>query len=219
ITDEAIAHAIETADEEWTEKPVAENMREMMRSLNMILNPYLQYFYCTDELMAYLKRREKTRGEEVIEVENSLFEKYKNPDLNEKPEELSKRGGAHYSTAAFHLIAAIENDSQSPQVVCCRNNGAIPTFDDDVSVEVTALIGKDGAKAVPQPAPAPQIRGLMQAVKSYESLTVEAAVTGNREVAYQALMENPLRPNAINTRKLLDELLEINRPHLQGTFF
>jgi 6-phospho-beta-glucosidase len=219
ITREAIDTAIEKAGEEWTVEPVAECMREAMKSLQMICNPYLQYFYATDAIMAHLKGKEKTRGEEVVEVEQSLFEKYKQQELSEKPEELSKRGGAHYSTAAFHLIAAIENDSQSPQVVCCRNNGAIPTFDADVSVEVTAIIGKDGATAIPQEAPSPAIRGLMQAVKSYESLTVEAAVTGNRETAFQALLENPLTPNAVKTRQLLDEVLEINKPHLQGTFF
>jgi 6-phospho-beta-glucosidase len=219
ITQEAIDTAIEKADEEWTVEPVAENMREAMRSLRMICNPYLQYFYANAAIMEHLRSKEKTRGEEVVEVEKTLFEKYRNPDLNEKPEELSKRGGAHYSTAAFHLISAIENDSQSPQVVCCRNNGAIPTFDDDASVEVTALIGKDGAKAVPQGAPEPAIRGLMQTVKSYETLTVRAAVTGDREAAFQALLENPLMPDAVEARRLLDEMLEINKPHLQGTFF
>jgi 6-phospho-beta-glucosidase len=219
ISEETLNVAIEKADEEWTQKPVADNMREAMRSLRMVCNPYLQYFYATDAVMDHLKSKEKTRGEEVVEVERALFEKYARPELNEKPEELSKRGGAHYSTAAFHLIAAIENDSQSPQVVCCRNNGAIPTFDADASVEVTAIIGKDGATAIPQEAPEPQIRGLMQAVKSYESLAVRAAVTGDREAAFQALLENPLMPGALDSRRLLDEMLEINREHLAGTFF
>lgn len=219
ISEEALSTAIEKADEEWTQKPVAESMREAMKSLRMICNPYLQYFYATDAVMDHLRSKEKTRGEEVVEIEASLFEKYRRPELNEKPEELSKRGGAHYSTAAFHLISAIENDTQSPQVVCCRNNGAIPTFDGDVSVEVTAIIGKDGATAIPQQAPEPSIRGLMQAVKSYESLTVQAAVTGDREAAFLAMLENPLMPDAAKARELLDELLEINKPHLQGTFF
>lgn len=219
ITQEAVDAFIAKADEEWTVEPVAENMREAMKSLRMICNAYLQYFYSTDAVMDHLRKKEKTRGEEVVEIERSLFEKYRRPDLSEKPEELSKRGGAHYSTAAFHLISAIENDSQSPQIVCCRNNGAIPTFDADASVEVTAIVGRDGATAIPQEAPEPSIRGLMQVIKAYESLTVEAAVTGNRDVAFQAMLEHPLMPDAKRARALLDELLEINREHLQGTFF
>jgi len=44
-------------------------------------------------------------------------------------------------------------------------------------------------------------------------------VTGNRETAFQAMLENPLMPNAVDSKRLLNELLEINKPHLKGTFF
>ncbi|GMW02489.1 MAG: 6-phospho-beta-glucosidase [Candidatus Hydrogenedentota bacterium] len=219
ITDEALKALLDNLHEEWEDETIRENMKTAMESLHMFVNPYLQYFYATDLLLAKIKGKDKTRGEEVVEIEKSLFEKYRQPELKEKPPELSKRGGAHYSTAAFYLIDAIENDRRNTQVVCCRNNGAVPTFDDDVCLELPAVIGKDGAKPVPQGAPEPQIRGLMQQVKSYETLTVQAAVTGNRETAFQAMLENPLMPNATGCRKLLDELLEINKPHLQGTFF
>ena len=142
------------------------------------------------------------------------------PALTEKPEELSKRGGAHYSTAAFLLIDAIENDRGSRQIVCCRNNGAVPGFDDDVSVEISARIGKNGAEAIAQDAPAPPIRGLMQLIKAYETLTVQAAVTGDREAALQALILHPLLPrNVEKTRAVLEDVLETNKPFLQGTFF
>ncbi|MDZ4859025.1 MAG: 6-phospho-beta-glucosidase [Candidatus Hydrogenedentes bacterium] len=218
-TDELLDKFIELAHEEWDDPAILENMRASMQSLRMFLNGYLQYFYAPDAALAKIKKKSKTRGEEVVEIEASLFEKYKQKELNEKPPELSKRGGAHYSTAAFYLIDAIENDAKNTQIVCCRNNGAIPTFDDDAAVEVPAVIGKNGAKAIPQLAPAPIIRGLMQDIKAYETMTVQAAVTGDQETAFQALLGHPLTPNAIGCRKLLDDLLEVNRPHLQGTFF
>ncbi|HRK33790.1 MAG TPA: 6-phospho-beta-glucosidase [Candidatus Hydrogenedentes bacterium] len=218
-TDELLDKFIELAHEEWDDPAICESMRASMKSLRMFLNGYLQYFYAPEAALAKQMRKEKTRGEEVVEIEASLFEKYKQKELNEKPPELSKRGGAHYSTAAFYLIDAIENDVQNTQIVCCRNNGAVPTFDDDASVEVPAVIGKHGAKAIAQSAPDPVIRGLMQNIKAYETLTVKAAVTGDKEAAFQALLEHPLTPDAEGCRKLLDELLEVNRPHLQGTFF
>ncbi|HEO70340.1 MAG TPA: 6-phospho-beta-glucosidase [Candidatus Hydrogenedentes bacterium] len=218
-TKEIFEGFLERAGEEWEVEAICANMSVAMHSLGMICNPYLQYFYATDAALNHLKNKLRTRGEEVVEVEEALFAKYADPMLDEKPEELSKRGGAHYSTAAFHLIGAIHNNTGSRQVVCCRNDGAVPTFDDDVSVEVSALIGKDGAKAIPQEAPVPAIRGLMQQVKAYESLTVEAAVTGDRECAFQAMLANPLMPGAIGCKALLDDLLEVNREHLVGTFF
>jgi alpha-galactosidase/6-phospho-beta-glucosidase family protein len=49
---------------------------------------------------------------------------------------------------------------------------------------------------------------------------VEAAVTGNRETALQALLLNPLMPRTVaGCRALLDDVLETNKPWLQGTFF
>lgn len=218
VSQEVIQYFIDHAEDEWGPATV-DAMRAAMKSMNMWCNPYLQYFYSPDTMLDSLKKKDKTRGEEVVEVEKALFAKYQDPNLTEKPEELMKRGGAHYSTAAFYLVDAIENDLNARQVVCCRNNGAIPTFDDDVAVEVSALIGKDGAKAIPQEKPVPIIRGLMQEIKAYESLTVQAAVKGDREAAYQALLLNPLMPNAVACEAVLADVLETNKPFLQGTFF
>jgi 6-phospho-beta-glucosidase len=219
ITAGVLEKFFENARSEWEHEITRNNMISAMKSMGMFCNYYLQYFYSTDTVLETIKEKDKTRGEEVLEIEAALFEKYADPNLTEKPEELGKRGGAHYSTAAFYLIDGIENNRENRQVVCCRNNGAIPTFDDDVAVEVSAIIGSDGAKAIQQEAPAPIIRGLMQQIKAYETMTVEAAVSGDRETAFQALLLNPLMPNATGCKALLDDLLEVNKSHLQGTFF
>ncbi|MCF6284718.1 MAG: 6-phospho-beta-glucosidase [Candidatus Hydrogenedentes bacterium] len=219
ITAGVLEKFFENARDEWEHEITRDNMISTMSSLGMFCNYYLQYFYSTDTVLETIKGKDKTRGEEVLEIEAALFKQYADPNLKEKPEELSQRGGAHYSTAAFYLIDGIENNRQNRQIVCCRNNGAVPTFDDDVAVEVSAIIGKDGAKAIQQEAPAPIIRGLMQQIKAYETMTVKAAMTGDREVAFQALLLNPLMPNATGCRALLDDLLEVNKAHLQGTFF
>lgn len=59
----------------------------------------------------------KTRAETVKQVEHDLFELYKDPNLKEKPEELSQRGGAYYSDAACEIIASIYNDKRNIMVV------------------------------------------------------------------------------------------------------
>ena len=214
VTEKAMTAFYDAASDEWEEPEVLANMQIAMKSLGMLPNPYLQYFYATEDKLALMKASPKTRGEEVVEIEKALLAKYQDETLEEKPPELSQRGGAHYSTAAFHLIDAIEHDRQNKQVVCCRNAGAVSTFDDDASVEVTAAIGKNGARALAQEAPAPSIRGLMQSIKSFESLTVQAAVTGDRDAAFQAMLEHPLMPGAAASESLLDELLKINQPYV-----
>jgi 6-phospho-beta-glucosidase len=206
------------AEEEWEDPAIREHMIHAMDRLHMGFNPYLQYFYATDACLALQAAREKTRGEEVLAIETSLFEKYRRPDLHEKPPELSQRGGAHYSTAAFQLIDAIQNDRGNRQIVCCRNAGAIAGFDDDASVEAPCIIGRDGATPIPQPPPEPIVAGLMQQMKAYETLTVRAAVTASREAAYQAILANPLMPGALDAERLLDDLIVVNRPHLDPAF-
>ena len=51
-------------------------------------------------------------------------------------------------------------------------------------------------------------------MKSYELLTVEAAVHGNREAAYQALLAHPLGPMADRVQDVLDDMLNTNRAYL-----
>jgi len=56
--------------------------------------------------------------------------------------------------------------------------------------------------------------GLLAQVKAYELLTVEAAVRGDRTLAYEALLAHPLGPSADQVQAVLDDLLETHRTHL-----
>jgi 6-phospho-beta-glucosidase len=56
--------------------------------------------------------------------------------------------------------------------------------------------------------------GLLAQVKAFEILTVEAAVCGDRDAAYQALLVHPLGPSADRVQAVLDDLLETHKVHL-----
>ena len=60
----------------------------------------------------------------------------------------------------------------------------------------------------------PQIRGLIQAVKAYEELTIQAAISGDVNTARLALMAHPLVPSWDVACSLLDDLLRANRQYL-----
>jgi len=59
---------------------------------------------------------------------------------------------------------------------------------------------------------------LISAVKMYELLTVEAAVHGDRNAAYQAMLVHPLGPRANKINEVLDDLLETNKQWLPQFF-
>ena len=65
---------------------------------------------------------------------------------------------------------------------------------------------------------APELRGLVQAVKAYEQLAIQAAVSGDSGTALRALMANPLVADWAIAEPLLDALLEANRPYLPNFF-
>ena len=56
--------------------------------------------------------------------------------------------------------------------------------------------------------------GLISAVKTYESLAVEAAITGNKDIALQALVAHPLVRDYDIAKPLLEEMLEAHRDYL-----
>jgi 6-phospho-beta-glucosidase len=186
----------------------------ILRGLRMVPSGYLQYFYRTAERLAQQQAETKSRAETVMELEQELLEMYQNPSLEEKPAILEQRGGAWYSTVATELIAAILGNTGTVQVVNTRNRHAIPDLPPDCAVEVQAVIDSRGATPVVQGPMPLRVRGLVQQIKAYEQLTVEAAVTGDRETAIWALVNNPLVGTYAAAADLVDRLVSAHKDFL-----
>jgi 6-phospho-beta-glucosidase len=181
---------------------------------HMMPNYYLQYFYYTDKKFLSQEKWPPSRGEEVIEIEKGLLRDYANPNLNEPPADLMKRGGAYYSTVATQLLNAHFNDLNETHVVNTRNSGAVKEWPADWVLELPAKVRKSGITPIPTEPLPPACFGLIAAVKSYELLTVEAAVHGDRDSAYQALLVNPIGPKGDKVQAVLDDMLETHREYL-----
>jgi 6-phospho-beta-glucosidase len=182
--------------------------------LGMIPNYYLQYYYYTDRKIAAQKKWPPSRAEEVMELEKGLLREYANPALTEPPAELMKRGGAYYSTLATQLINSHYNDLGQIHVVNVRNNGAVKEWAADWVLEMPAKVDKRGIHPLPAAPLPPVCFGLISQVKMYELLTVEAAVTGDKNALYQALLAHPLGPSADRAQAVMEDLLETNRQWL-----
>jgi 6-phospho-beta-glucosidase len=193
-------------DAEWDPRTI-----EVLR---MMPNYYLQYFYHTDKKLKEQEKWPPSRAEEVIEVEKDLLREYADPDLKEPPADLMKRGGAYYSTVATQLLNAHYNDLGETHVVNTRNDGAVREWPADWVLEIPSTVKKGSIRPIStEPLPT-SCFGLIAAVKAYELLTVEAAVHGDREAAYQALLVNPIGPKADKIQAVLDDILETHRDYL-----
>lgn len=194
---------------------------EFLKALNALPCPYHNYYYKTRDILnkdIEDSKTEGTRAEVVQELEDELFELYKQPNLDTKPEQLEERGGAYYSDAAVRLITSIYNDKRDIQPVNTINRGAIASIPHDSAVEVSCVITKDGPKPIAiGDLPVP-VRGLVQQIKSFERTTAEAAVTGDYNTAILALTINPLTPSDITAKQIVDEMLEAHKDQLPNFF-
>ncbi len=186
---------------------------DMLRWIGAIPSYYLRYYYLPRTVLAE-QQNGHTRARDVMDIEARLLEMYRDPALTEKPELLDHRGGAFYSEAAAQLIASLHDGAGDIQVVDVRNDGAIPDLPDSAVVEVPAVIDRDGAHPVRLAPLAPEQRGLVQAVKAFEELTIAAARTGDRRIALRALATNPLVGGEV-AGPLLDALLAADQHHLE----
>lgn len=194
---------------------------DFIRALGVIPSPYHRYYYKTKEILTtelsdYEKGR--TRAEVVKELEEGLFEQYKNPNLNVKPPQLEKRGGAYYSNVACSLISSIYNDKKDIQILNVRNDGAISDLPEDAVVEVNCVVTKQGPIPLTVGRLPIAISGLIQQIKSFERVAIEAAITGSYEKALLALCIHPLITSEEVAKKILDELLEVHKPYLPQFF-
>jgi 6-phospho-beta-glucosidase len=169
--------------------------QNFLRQLGMVPNYYLRYFVHPDHVLAEQQNGDHTRAEYLQNIEADLLKLYEDPTLDQKPALLDERGGAHYSTAAVELIRAIALDRREVHIVNTRNNYAMPDLPPESVIEVPAVIGKSGPHPVTVGRLPASIRGLTAAVKAYEELTIEAAVTGNEDTARLALLSHPLVPS------------------------
>ena len=195
---------------------------ELVRLTRSIPSYYLKYYYAFDEVLRRQRDGAESRAGQVMDIEFELLSMYRNPALDRKPELLEKRGGAFYSEAAAQLIASLHDGRGDVQIVDVRNGPlpgmagprAIPDLPDSAVVEVPARISREGAQVLPQAPLEPGMRGLVQQMKAYEELAIQAATSGSRDVALAALMANPLVAHYSIAAPLLDALLEANRERL-----
>ncbi len=196
--------------------------QEFIRGLNLIPCPYHRYYFkekemTTLEMAEYYKG--ETRAEQVKKLEAELFELYKDENLAVKPEQLSMRGGAHYSDAACELISAIYNDKQTEQYVNVPNNGHVKNIGHDWSIEVPAKVGKDGAIITERVTEFDDsVLGLISSIKYFEINASKAAVTGDYNQALVALNINPLIHSDDDAHIILDEMMDAHKVYLSNFY-
>lgn len=190
---------------------------EFLKALDVFPCPYHNYYYKSGDMLEKELENFKEgtiRAEVVKKLEEELFELYKDPQLAIKPPQLEKRGGAYYSDAAVRLIHSMYTDKRDIQAVNTLNKGAIASLPYDSAVELSCMITKDGPKPIAVGELPIQISGLVQQMKSFERVAIEAAISGDYDQVLLAMTINPLVPSDRVAKVILDEMLEAHKEYL-----
>jgi len=193
------------------------------------LSHYLSDYYVQDELVDQMRRAGVTRGDEVLVIEKECLDYYREKAGKEvlPPPVLASRGGKQeqkrrgeygavgYSDGCLAIIDALLHPEPQWIIVNVLNEGAIRDLPDDAAVEIPAYVNDTGVSRIIAGELPIEIRGQIQSVKAYETMTVQAAISGDRRIALAALLSNPICQGKYQqTKSLMDALLESSRNYL-----
>ena len=178
---------------------------------------YLRYYYFPEETLAAARARARTRGEEILDSIDGYWRHYAEqaevaaPALNSE----HSRAGVGELELAVAVIDAVINDSGEEFPVNVPNRGAIAGFADDLVVEVPAICDAAGfhptVEGVSLPA---HVRGLIEMLAEYQSLTADAGWCGTRTDAVRALSAHPLVLSLSKAEALYGELAAAHASNL-----
>lgn len=218
---------------------------QIVKSLGMLPNEYLYYFYNSKNSVQNILRSEHTRGEEILEENTKFFKDitifmdspkkllqlytdylevrrshYMQNETGKTPAAmepitLELQGG--YADVALRLIKSLQIDGKQIHIVNTLNKGAIEGLPDDCVVEVPAVVGRDFIQPVSVGEIPLHALGLLARVKAYEQLTIQAAVEGSDEKAIEALVLHPLvADEKIATAIVKDLKTAFGKDYLKG---
>jgi len=191
----------------------------LLHTWGMVPNWDVRFYCCPDTILAEQKKAATVRDERDVEIEARLLEMYAAGEFGPEAEQLlDKKGGTHYAEAALDVMESMVLDKGARLVLDVRNGGALPELPSDVCVEVPAIVRRSGIEPLPIGPMPLAVRGLVQAVKAHEEITVEAALTGDQGLALEALMANPLVGSYDKAKGYLERVLEADREYLPSFF-
>ena len=115
---------------------------------------------------------------------------------------------------AIGVLNAIANDTRGVEVVNVRNNGAVPNLPNDAIVETTCVVGSNGALPIAAGALPIGLQSIVRSVQESASLSVDAALSGDRKLVMQAALVHPVHRDLDIIEQVIAELFKAHEQWL-----
>jgi len=167
----------------------------------------------------------KTLGVDVFSVEattshgDEVYARMQARALGEEPldEGIFERAPGEHEQL-LDILRAVEGDARRVFAVNLPNRGAVPNLPADAVLEMPAVATASGLRPLqildfPEP-----LAGIVTRKLTATRLTVEAALTGDRELFFEALLADGAVTDPGVARRMGEELLEAQKKHLPNFF-
>ena len=121
---------------------------------------------------------------------------------------IDKLRQAHSEGAAEVIVAIAGNENYYDEAANIPNHGAITNLPDETIVEVPALVNGLGVNGVHVGALPEPIAELLRREAALVEMVVDTAVTGDRDLALQTLLLDPMINDIGRARAILDDYLK-----------
>ena len=210
---------------------------DWIRTLGVIPNEYLYYYYFNRDAVRGIVNSKLTRGDFLAKTQGEFFdcvlaagngaaelwrETDKARDASYMAEATGGEQGAPtskreveadpshqgYAGVALGVMAAITRNERTTMILNVRNGTTIQGLPADAVVEVPTTVDANGVHPQTTVQPTLDQIGLMQQVKAVERHTIAAAMTGSRQEALKAFALHPLVDSVSVARDLLSGYIE-----------
>ena len=214
---------------------------EWLRSLAMIPNEYLYYFYYAADTVSAIRGGAASRGAFLLEQQRAFYAQDGQPGeqalaawratrhdrertymaeaRNAAGDDHDHEGDANggYEYEAMAVLEAIALNTRRVLILNTANRSALPFLDERAVVEVPCVVGRAGPVPMAMGQVPSHARALVEMMKDVERTTIDAALLGSRELAVKALSLHPLVPS-VNTARAIFDGYRKRLPALQEAF-
>lgn len=160
--------------------------------------------YCSLDLAARLDQKDEQKRQFAAEVARLVAAR--GPMRQEELVTLMGEGSQRWQTIDI-IRSLMDGGNRYILSLNIPNDGYISNLRQGANLEIPAIVGADRIYGLRMGALPEAIAAMMELQLRIMDLVVEAAVTGSRQTALEALMIDPVIPNPQTAQAVLDEML------------
>jgi len=202
---------------------------DWLRSLGMIPNEYLYFYYHAADTVAAARSSLQSRGEFLLEQQQAFYtadgrgseaalrawhatRREREARYMEEARSAAGLGGRDddeidaggYEGEAIAVVEAIAHNQGRVLILNTANSSSLPFLDADAVVEVPCIAGRTGIVPTAVGQVPPHARALIETIKDIERTTIDAALSRSRDRAVRAIALHPLVLSVNVARRILD---------------